>query len=266
MANTTWSTTDKTAGCVLSGGNLVATISATNQGCRTLDRVYTGKYYFEITMTTVANLSVGITWGGSSIASLGLGTAAGQAAMVVGSGGISAPTAAGSVGGTVTNGWVLCIAVDVDNKLVWFRNGAAGLWDGNAAHNPATGAGGNNIAACFPAGGPFGVYAFAQSGGGGSVATANFGATAFTGAVPAGFTSGFPDSTTLINAEVLTQAAVEEWAAPIPPPMNLTQIAIEQWGSNNVTNPQMILTQAAIEQWASVVQTSRAGPRQSLIM
>ena len=50
MANTTWSTTDKTASVALTNGNLTATVaSATLQGVRSVDRQTTGKWYWEYT-------------------------------------------------------------------------------------------------------------------------------------------------------------------------------------------------------------------------
>ena len=155
----------------------------------------------------------------------------------------------GSIGGTFTAGWVACIALDVTNQRIWFRNGAAGNWNNNVANNPATGVGGYTIATF---GGPgYGIYALANGGGGGGVITANFGATAFVGAVPSGFTSGFPDSTTLITSEVATQLAAEQWLST-DPRAQLTQISVEQWASVQSTTGQVVVSQMLIEQWASV--------------
>ena len=51
MANTTWSTTDR-LNVTLSGGNLVVTNSASAGGVRSVDKLLTGKYYWEIVNTT----------------------------------------------------------------------------------------------------------------------------------------------------------------------------------------------------------------------
>src|SRR6187455_1824221 len=59
MANTTWSTTDKTASLTLSGGNLTATASATLQGVRTADRQVTGKFYWEVLVTKYVTTTSG---------------------------------------------------------------------------------------------------------------------------------------------------------------------------------------------------------------
>src|SRR4051794_35808258 len=62
MANTTWSTTDKTANVSLSGGNLVATsTSSANGGARATDRyVKSGKLYWEFTINTANAVGVGV--------------------------------------------------------------------------------------------------------------------------------------------------------------------------------------------------------------
>lgn len=245
---TTWSTTDKDAGVTLSGGNLVASFASGNQGVRTADRVYSGKYYWEIIFTTTTNAAIGICAGFSPFATLSSGSATQQGTMLSNGGGIFNPTnTALSVGGTVTNGWIACIALDADNHLVWFRNGAAGNWNGVASHNPTTGAGG--LGTAFYAAGPaFGLYCFAQGGAGSGVVTANFGATAFTGTAPSGFTSGFPSPTTKILAAVDSQ------------------IALEMWGRNATTTSRALLTQLALEQWASAGLASGGSQARALIL
>lgn len=63
----------------------------------------------------------------------------------------------------------------------------------------------------------------------------------------------------------LTQIAVEEWAAPIPPQMQATQLALEMWGAVPTTNTQMLATLMAVEQWAAVLEASRGGPMITVI-
>src|ERR1700688_4047700 len=60
MTTTTWNPSDKSAGITLSGGNLVATGSASPASVRsTASRL--SKYYFEVTATTAgSNMAIGI--------------------------------------------------------------------------------------------------------------------------------------------------------------------------------------------------------------
>lgn len=222
---TTWSTTDKSAGATLSGGNLVVSFSGGSPGIRSTDRVYTGKYYWENTFTTTINTLIGVCTGTASLTGLNTGAVG---IILVNSGGVFNNGAnLGNIGGTVTNGWVGCVALDATNGRVWFRNGAAGLWNGSASANPATGVGGYDISSWeFP--GFTGLYACANGGSGSGAITTNFGASTFTGGVPAGFTSGFPDSTALLNNAAVTQVLVEEWGASNPA-AQLTQLLVEEW-------------------------------------
>ena len=48
----------------------------------------------------------------------------------------------------------------------------------------------------------------------------------------------------------LTQAAVEEFTSITLPNAQVTQCAVEQWVTVNVTNPFMTVTQCAVEMWA----------------
>ena len=263
---TTWSTTDKSAGCTLSGGNLVASFPSSNGAVRSVDRVYSGKYYWEVTFTTLLNLCVGVSMAAAPLNNtMAIGNATGYTFLVTQAGAIFAPgNVVTNVGGTVTAGWVLCIALDASIGQVWFRNGASGFWDNNAAHNPATGVGGYNMASYF-GGPPYGYYASANGGSGGGTATANFGASAFVGAVPAGFTAGFPDSTGLFTYDVATQIVAEHWAAPAPPAAQMTQIVVEHWAAVGTSPPQVVLTQIAVEHWVSLAPATTVQPR-ALVM
>lgn len=245
---TTWSTTDKTAGCALSGGNLVATFTGNNQGVRAIDRVYNGKYYWEVAFTTSPlNLGVGVCLGTTTLSTIFSASSANTSANLAGNGTITLfGTSTGINIGTFSAGGVACIALDADADLIWFRSGAAGNWNNNASNNPATGVGGISIAAF--AAGPMGLYPHAGCANS-SAATANFGATAFTGAVPAGFTSGFPDSTALVNRGVVTQAGVEQWGQGAPA-AQVTQTALEVWGGITAGPRSALVTQIAVEQWA----------------
>lgn len=230
-AFTTWSTTDKSASLTLTGGNLIATSGLNAQGVRGAHPKRTGRYYVEYTSTTTQNA-------GSMV---GFATAAtllitGQAASAIQ---FAANTTraydyfgntsvSGSAGG-FTTGSVVCCAIDLDAALVWFRTGAAGNWNGNAANNPATGVGGLNISAAGLGRG-IDAYPYALMGQTSNSVTANFGGSAFTGAVPAGFTSGWDDSVSIVTNMVATQAVMEQWGSGVPE-MWATQVLIEHWAS-----------------------------------
>jgi hypothetical protein len=252
---TTWNPSDKSASTTLSSGNLVASFASGNNGVRSTDRIYTGKYYWEVTFTgTVVNLAVGVALGTSSLT-----TAVGGniTCYVSSNGGISINgSATGTTIGAVANGGVVCYALDAANDLIWYRNGAAGNWNGNVANNPATGVGGISIASW--AGGLMGIYAWAFGGAGSCGATANFGASAFAGAVPSGFTPEFPGGTTLINTAVVTQTSLEQWGQGAPV-AQITQVALEQWGALAFAAGRAVITQVALEQWAFALETTTIG-------
>jgi hypothetical protein len=192
---TTWEP-GSVASVTLSGGNLVAANTGTtsaNQGAHgvTTDGQTTGKYYFEVTWTTStggANTGVGVGTTASTYTNMGNGGTTGVIAYpaggVVWSNGsqIAAP-------GVWSVGNVIGIAVDLDNRKIWFRTSPSGNWNNSGTNNPATNVGGYTI----PAGTmvPFVTFG-GGSGAAGNVFTANFGATAFSGVAPSGFIAGFP--------------------------------------------------------------------------
>lgn len=258
MANTTWNPSDKSSGITLSNGNLTAVTSFTNQSVRAIDRQNTGKFYFEVTCTTISiNLGVGVMAGGGPITA---GTIVG--AIVIVSGGALIYLNGVSTGiniGTIASGSLLGIAIDFTNQLAWFRVGAAGNWNGNAGFAPDTGVGGVSFAVLGGAAFPF--YPYAAINNSGSSITVNFGDTAFTGTVPSGFTSGFTAGATIANNVVVTQAAIEEWHSPSPT-AQVTQVAAEHWFT---TNPNAQVTQVALEHWTSV-QATFTGPANPTIV
>jgi|SRR5215467_13181646 len=256
MANTTWSATDKTASVTLSGANLVATSSGGNQAGRSVDSKTTGKYYWEVNATTLANFGntqVGVANGTTSITAFAASSGSGGCVLDR-SGNLfsNGSTITGSAGG-LTQGVAAGVALDLTNLRVWIRGGPAAFWNGNSSANPATNIGGVDISAYISGSAPgFAVYALAGSG---DVLTANFGDSAFSGTVPAGFTSGLPGPPTSAR---LTQISLEQWASIIPPQMQATQLAVEIWGSTTTTTTRMLTTQMAIEQWSSVAPASSA--------
>jgi hypothetical protein len=230
MANTTWSTTDKDAAVTLSGGNLVATFTGlSSTAVRSADLIRGGKYYWEITGTTLGGgFQCGITTGNAARANLRPTNPATDACMVASGGGVyngGAQNASASFA-AFGAGNVACFALDASSAQLWIRIGAAGNWNNSANANPATGAGGLLLSWGTP------ITDFFAFGGGNSnaVLTANFGDSAFTGAAPSGFTSGFTAGTVASLAAAVTTAALEQWAAGNPD-ARLTSVAVEQWAS-----------------------------------
>lgn len=278
MPNTTFSTTDKTASVTLSGGNLTAACAA-NAGVRATDGQIAGKFYFEVTATTWAGIQplVGIANSSAPLASMA-STPTGCAclasnSLIVFLNGSQAPGNPSL--GTAVNGQIAGVAVDVDNHLIWFRIAPSGNWNGNASYAPG-GTGGVNFSSL---GGP--GFAFYPAVGGSFASsnyTANFGDVAFSGAVPSGYTAGWPTSTISTSAIVSTLAveewfapnplaqvstvAVEEWVAPFAP-YQVTQAALEHWFA---PSPQLQVTQAAIEHWVSVAATYPVPPTPSMML
>lgn len=192
MANTTFNPSDRT-NVALSNGNLTALANATFGGARAILGEQTGKYYWEFTVSTWASsyndaglFTANIPLSPQTIGTAGAGSfyVASNGAILLNGGTISGNPAIGAPAA----GNVIGCAVDLTANLGWYRLGAAGNWNGSGTANPATAAGGINIAAAnvsllFP-----GVL----TGISGDGVTGNFGDSAFTGAVPAGFAAGWP--------------------------------------------------------------------------
>jgi len=264
MANTTWNPSDKTAGVTLTGSNLIATASGASNAVRATDRQVTGKFYWEVTLTT-ASASYGVGYANQSATLSSVYSIPTNAIIVYTSGSIwlNNVNTGITLGSLAAGGVVLCLAVDIANRLFWARIGAAGNWNANAAYSPATGYGGIDISLIGGIAVPiyptacFGVAA---------ACTANFGDTAFSGAVPSGFTSGFTAGATIATNALATQAAVEHWLTT-DVPAQVTQVALEQWATVTGTGLQAVVTQVALEHWASVasVSTSVNGPMITMI-
>ena len=189
-SSTTLNPADKGAQITLSGGNLTATKNTVDsfQSVRATVSKSTGKYYFECT-------TVGGGSGGQTI----VGWANGAASLATFFGATSDSIAyQGSSGALFMNGVTIAsydtwgnpgeisrIAVDWGAKKIWVGRVGTGLWNGSGAADPATGAGGVNIAAINA--GPYfpgvSVYSAASP----SSLTVNFGATPFAGFLPSGF-------------------------------------------------------------------------------
>jgi hypothetical protein len=191
VAFTTWNPSDKSANCVLSNGNLTAGASTNAiNGARSVDYHLAGKYYWEDTwVTTGASDCIGIATAAGSLTtgptSPGPRCLLNQNATIY----LNGTSTGVGLGGSITSGSVICIAVDLDNSRIWFRNGAAGNWNNSGTANPATGTGGVSITSQFAAQNTYATAIINLTNG---HVTANFGSSAFAGVAPAGFTAGFP--------------------------------------------------------------------------
>ena len=188
MPNTSWSGADA-LNVNLTNFNLTATATSTgNGGVRSVDRLTSGKYYWEVTPTVFVGGSTIIGVANSSANLASVGNAPANAAGVYRSGGIWVNNAStGTVLGTI-GAVAVGFALDIGGALIWIRNGPAGNWNNSGTANPATGAGGINISAIISTGlnALFGFLSANES------CTANFGDSAFAGTVPSGFTAGIP--------------------------------------------------------------------------
>ena len=178
----------------LSANKLTASHSNTSVGGARVDAVKTSKKrYIEYQFTTVTGEStgVGVLQADGTYADFFVGQKSGS--VYAGFGGPIFGNSAFSgkaIGGIVDGDWIGA-AIDEDNFNIWFKNiTQAGTWNGDGS-DPATNTGGVSISdmatlGCAPA---------IDFGGTGTGATesilANFGASAFQGAVPSGFTAGW---------------------------------------------------------------------------
>lgn len=185
------------ASVTLSGGNLIATntgTTSTNQGAHveSSHSQTTGKYYFEAVITQgPGGGNVGFGIGTTTSTYTAMGNSAVTGAEIYNSENIwvNGVNTGINLGALLPGGsFLFAMAVDLTNRKIWFRKGAAGNWNANASYDPATNVGGVTI----PSGAMIPFCNFGGTGGGsGNSWTANFGASAFTGTVPAGFIAGW---------------------------------------------------------------------------
>lgn len=171
----------------LSNGNLTVTHSSTSTGGgRSTFLKTTGKYFFEVTATSTAGINdaIGILTSTGTYSNI---VVDGTNCTVVDRGNNgSIYSDGGNTGkqlGTIISGNIICVAIDLDARLGWFRK-SGGSWNGDATADPATGIGGVAIGA-----GSFSpVIAFGGTGAAsGNNMTANFGQSTYVYPAPAGF-------------------------------------------------------------------------------
>lgn len=189
-APTTWDPAYKNASINLTNGNITANFTSGQAVALGTVGYATGKHYFEITFTSgtsSGNASLGIAPATEPLANqIGYNDGSGAVGMFQSSGNIYLNgTKLGSYSGYSTVGNVVGVAVDSDQKLVWFRTNG-GQWNGSGTANPSTGVGGiayTSTVPMFPAVCTDSTAAF----------TANF-TGGFAATIPAGFKSWASDS------------------------------------------------------------------------
>ena len=137
-----------------------------------------GLYYIEFTPTV-------LTSGSTKCGVVSLTTATGVIVNFLTGSIYIGSTPVGSLGAG-SAGTVYGMAVNVTTKMVWFRQGATGYWNGSSTADPVAGVGGFS----FPAGSMWvpSVTVGATS----DSVTMNSGDSAFSGSAPSGYTSGWP--------------------------------------------------------------------------
>lgn len=188
----TWSTIDILSLYVLSNSNRTVTIgsSASNGAAISFDKRTSGKWYGEILANTAFDCMYGLAndnQPGSGLSLNNTTTAVGWGFDFSGNNTVKYNGTLLATISTISDGDLIQIAVDIDNKRFWIRK-STGNWNGNASANPATGVGGLDISALI-ANDPhihFATTLFTSGPPAGS-ATSNFAAAQMTGPIPAGF-------------------------------------------------------------------------------
>jgi hypothetical protein len=234
MATTTLTLTNGSV--TITGGGLIATGGGTSSaGSADSFRVGSSqKLYFEFTynVRVSGNTGAGFGFVGAAYSNFAV-----QMVLLYSAGGIyeDGSNTGVNIGATV-NGDVICYAVNFLRGLYWVRKNA-GNWNGIAGADPVTGAGGRAIPASMGFIAP--ITNFGQSA---DQITANFGATAFAQAVPAGYTSGWAspaDPSTVLT----TQVGAEVFILPDATPTSLvvTHLGAEVWRSTADSFPSALL-------------------------
>ena len=224
---TQWNPLDRSSTVALSNGNLTA--GPGGGTVRAMDKQVSGKFYWECQYGTTGPGSIGGVGVWGATVPLGTFSSTGYYGLVSLNGNgtiyVDGTIAANTLFGAIPASSLICIAYDFDKRQVWFRVGAAGLWNMSAGADPGAGVGGytGTLGNGLPG------YPGAEMSNSNEVITANFGASAFAGVVPSGFTAGFLGNATPPNYVMTTHAAIEEWGPAAPSAVVLTQIGVEEW-------------------------------------
>jgi hypothetical protein len=192
IATTTFNPSDKGSNVTLSNGNLTASYNTTpDNGVRAIGSSSGSKKYFEATIT--AGFASGDDGTGISIAGENFTTLASNATggvVLFNSGNVWVNgTNTLSTGLSLSSTKTIGVAADTTANLIWFtQDGTHWNSTSSVTNNPATGVGGVSFSglsgqAMFP------LVLMGGSAGTNHSWTGNFGATAFTYTVPAGYST-----------------------------------------------------------------------------
>lgn len=223
MAVVTWNPADTAPNITFSNGNLTLTTSGGSfESCRATTNFTTpSKLYMEhvISSGALGDVLVGIgansaglngQYTGQGTTSMGYQASSGQ---VLRGGSVIATIATGALGDTICQAW------DMGNLNFWIRiNG--GNWNNSGTANPATNSGGITINGTI-GGGPYPM----ATGGGSSVLTSNFGASAFSFSVPSGF--GTPNNPSVVTNVSITGVQATFSVGNITPSLSSTLIGVQ---------------------------------------
>ncbi|MGO7532793.1 SPRY domain-containing protein [Rhizobium leguminosarum] len=219
----TFSSTAKAANVQLSNSNLTATsANASYAAVLASNSQSSGKYYFEFQNVTITDGNSGV---GVATATVDFNNYLGknlQGIAVEPNGQVWFNGAQIGTAAAVPTGSTVGIAVDITNRLIWFRTGS-GNWNNSASANPVTGVGGFSIST-FSSTTIFPAVIWRENQG-----TAKIAMTASSWATipPTGFSPWAQESTptavkisgaaSLSNSGVLTSNASAAQAAPANP-------------------------------------------------
>ena len=193
-----------TAGVTFSNGNLTAlgitgSTRISSGIAQPLEGKTSGKWYVEFTCVAVSGNIDGVGTVNSFGVSLNgfMGSDSVRAAWGIYTNGqvlsnFTAPSVVNAF--TYTVGDVVGLAIDLDNQRLWANKNGILTWLGTTGTpNPATNTNGLDLSQSLS--NNCRVYPAVNLSGGSAQFTANFGATAFIGTVPSGFTAGWTNTT-----------------------------------------------------------------------
>ena len=183
MNPTTWNPSDKSADITLSGGDLIATETALSynwNGLRSVFGIAIGKWYWEVTISGTTQLYWQVGIGDSGVPLLGEIGADADGYCYRQGGEKMNNNSWPAYGDAYTAGDIISVALDLDNGKIWWAKN--GVWQASGDPAAGTNEAYSGISGTFYAMGC--LYR-------GDAITANFGASAFSYAVPSGFNSGF---------------------------------------------------------------------------
>jgi hypothetical protein len=187
-STTTWNPADSGTKVALSGGNLTAAHTSTTGVAivRSVASHSTGQFYWEITVNTTgaATLGIGIANATKNLNTTFLGGTT-DGVGYYSNGGVSYNSATAQTIQTFTSGDVVGVAIDIANKGLWIRKNG-GNWNNSGTANPVTNTGSITNSNTFLVWNAA-VFAAVDVEGTTDSVTANFGATAYGTAAPAGF-------------------------------------------------------------------------------